>query len=300
MYRGGFFKTKKMKRKEIKGYKGFDRNLKCRGWQYKVGGTSVFDGKIKVGFSGFHFYEFPTDVFDIYPPNKIGRYAKINSKGKIDRDSSYSAYCTDKLEVTEELSVEEMYKQECNNIRIVRLDSVSVGSSWRSLTEREDDFAVCLSALRKSMSLTTGRASSAITCDRGSYAKTTGAYSTSIALRRQSLAEANGDRSIAVAAKDETSAKVTGKASIAFSRGVNTKVYVSAGSVGVLYEHQSSEFVGELGAIAVVLLMDERRNEYVDAKTFIVDGETVLPNHIYTFENGVPSDKGVFREDYKK
>lgn len=119
-------------------------------------------------------------------------------------------------------------------------------------------------------------------------------------MRRHSLAEANGNRSIAIAAKEDTSAKVTGKGSIALSQHAFSKVYVSAGSVGVLLGLDDTEFVGELGAIAVVLLMDDKREKYVDVKTFIVDGETIIPNHIYTFEDGVPSDRGIFREDYGK
>lgn len=289
-----------MKRKEIKGYKGFDRNLKCKGWQYKEGETSTFDGKIKVGCSGFHFYKSPTNVFDMYPPNELGRYAETNSKGKTAYNESYDTYCTDKLEVVEELSVEDMYKRGCNYVQTVNFKDVSVGYSWNVFTERESDYSICISAFKKSMSLTTGYASTAITCDWHSYAKSTGNYSTSIALRRYSLAEANGNRSMAVAAKEDTSAKVTGRGSIALSQHAFSKVYVSAGSVGVLHGFSNTEFVGELGAIIVALMMDYKGECYTGAKIFIVDGETILPNHIYTFEDGTPSDMGVFREDYGK
>ena len=32
----------------IKSYKGFDKNLRCRGFQYKIGGIYEMDGKIKM------------------------------------------------------------------------------------------------------------------------------------------------------------------------------------------------------------------------------------------------------------
>lgn len=301
---GGTFKTKKtkMKRKEIKGYKGFDRNLKCRGRQYKVGETSTFYGKIKVGTSGLHFNESPTGVFSIYPPNEFGRYAEIKSKGKTVYNESYDAYCADKLEVVRELTIEDMYKRCCNDLQIANFENeyVSIGYSRDALTERSSNYSSCISAFKKSMSLTTGHDSAAITCGWNSYAKSTKDRSASIVLMQYSLAEANGNGSIAVAAKKETSAKVTGKGSIALSQHALSKVYVSAGSVGVLCGLDNAEFVGELGAVVVVLLMDRKREYYTEVKTFIVDGETILPNHIYTFEDGVPSDRGIFREDYKK
>lgn len=38
----------------IKSYKGFDKNLRCRDFQYKIGGIYEMDGEIKVCSRGFH------------------------------------------------------------------------------------------------------------------------------------------------------------------------------------------------------------------------------------------------------
>ena len=46
----------------IKGYKGFDKDLQCRGFQYKVGETFEEKGTIKACESGFHFCENPFNV----------------------------------------------------------------------------------------------------------------------------------------------------------------------------------------------------------------------------------------------
>ena len=55
-----------MKEKNITSYKGFDKNLKCRGFQYKVGEEYEENGKIAVCMNGFHACKNPFDVLDYY------------------------------------------------------------------------------------------------------------------------------------------------------------------------------------------------------------------------------------------
>lgn len=60
-----------METKTIKGYKGFDKDLKCRDFQYKIGETYETDN-VKTCNNGFHFCENPFDVFKYYAPcNKM-------------------------------------------------------------------------------------------------------------------------------------------------------------------------------------------------------------------------------------
>ena len=48
--------------KIIHAYKGFDKDLKCRGFQYEVGKTYEQKGKIECCMNGFHACEFPLNV----------------------------------------------------------------------------------------------------------------------------------------------------------------------------------------------------------------------------------------------
>ena len=50
----------------VKGFKGFDKNLKCRDYQFEIGKTFVHNGKVKACSSGFHFCENPIDVLHYY------------------------------------------------------------------------------------------------------------------------------------------------------------------------------------------------------------------------------------------
>ena len=50
--------------KKIVAYKGFDKDFKCRDFQYEVGKTYEMDGNIKCYNRGFHACESPMEVFD--------------------------------------------------------------------------------------------------------------------------------------------------------------------------------------------------------------------------------------------
>ena len=71
---------------KIKGYKGFNKNMKCREFQYETGKDYTHEGDIKCCKSGFHFCENPFDVFSYYEPAN-SRYCEVEGSGKCDKDN---------------------------------------------------------------------------------------------------------------------------------------------------------------------------------------------------------------------
>ena len=64
------------------GFKGFDKNFKCRGFQYEVGQTYEHNGRIKLCESGFHFCKTMAQVFGYYGGTDK-RYAEVEALGEV-------------------------------------------------------------------------------------------------------------------------------------------------------------------------------------------------------------------------
>lgn len=63
----------------IKAYKGFDKNLQCRGFQYEIG-KEYEEKDAKACNCGFHACEYPLDVFGYYPPTN-SRFCEVEQSG---------------------------------------------------------------------------------------------------------------------------------------------------------------------------------------------------------------------------
>lgn len=92
------------KETKIIGYKGFDKDLKCRGFQYEVGKTFEHKGDVSCCNRGFHFCENPFDVFDYYPPSD-SRYCSVEGSGKSDNDNGDSKVSVSKLHISAEIGL---------------------------------------------------------------------------------------------------------------------------------------------------------------------------------------------------
>ena len=71
-----------MEKKTIKAYKGFNKDLKCRDFQYEVGKEYETQGEIKACENGFHACENPMDVFAYYAPSD-SRYCEVRQSGVV-------------------------------------------------------------------------------------------------------------------------------------------------------------------------------------------------------------------------
>ena len=96
---------------EVVAYKGFDKNMQCRGFQFEVGKTYEQTGKIESCKNGFHACKHPLSVFGFYAP-ATSRFAEVRMSGEIDdKNSSDTKIAAARISIEAELSISELTKR---------------------------------------------------------------------------------------------------------------------------------------------------------------------------------------------
>ncbi len=92
----------------MKGYKVFNPDWTCRGFQFEVGKIFEEDVKPKCCYRGFHFCTKASDCFSYYDFNSNNKVAEVEVLGDIDSESDNSKRCTNKIHILRELSWHEV------------------------------------------------------------------------------------------------------------------------------------------------------------------------------------------------
>lgn len=90
----------------IKGYKVFNPDWTCRGFQYEVGKTFKHEGNIEMCGAGFHFCRKLTDCFNYYEFNSNNKVAEVEAIGNVETRDDKSV--TDEIVICKELSWHEV------------------------------------------------------------------------------------------------------------------------------------------------------------------------------------------------
>jgi len=105
----------------ITAYKGFDKNLQCRGYQFEIGKMHTHEGAVEACSSGFHSCENPLDVLNYYPiisdDGSLNRFASVKASGTISRHDGDSKIASASLLVEVELKLPEFISAAVNWIK---------------------------------------------------------------------------------------------------------------------------------------------------------------------------------------
>ena len=149
----------------MKGFKGFDKYLKCRDLQYEIGKTTTHDGIISLCKSGLHFCENPLNVLSYYSPSD-SRFAEIEAQDVAKECDSDTKRVAKSLHIKAELSLSALISA---GVKFI-LDKVDFTNAKQSNTGD------------RSAATNTGDSSAATNTGHNSAATNTGKYGTAISL----------------------------------------------------------------------------------------------------------------------
>ncbi|EGT1297016.1 hypothetical protein I3F89_003557 [Salmonella enterica] len=235
--------------KEIVTFKGFNKDLTCRDFQFAIGETFHHDGKVEACGSGFHACECPFDVFSYYPPAE-SRYAETISFGVIDREEEGDTkIASASITIKAELTLPQFIQR---------------GIEW------------IWSKIDKSLEqqIMTGNRSAATNTGDWSAATNTGDWSAATNTGDWSAATNTGNRSAATNTGNRSAAEVSGSQSVAASLGIEGKARASEGGAIVLcYRDEDGELihiraskVGENGIMPDIWYQLNEDGEFVECE----------------------------------
>ncbi|ECD3314050.1 hypothetical protein IOO90_004036 [Salmonella enterica subsp. enterica serovar Typhimurium] len=214
--------------KEIVTFKGFNKELKCRDFQFEIGKTFHHDGKVGACGSGFHACECPFDVFSYYSPAD-SRFAETISFGITDRkEDGDTKIASASITIKAELTLPQFIQRGIEWI-------------WSKIDKSLEQQIMCGNC---SAATNTGNRSAATNTGNRSAATNTGNRSAATNTGDWSAATNTGDWSAATNTGDWSAAEVSGSQSVAAAFGIEGKARASEGGAIVLcYRDEDGELI---------------------------------------------------------
>ena len=250
----------------MKAYKGFDKDLKCRGFQYEVG-KEYEEANAALCKKGFHACENPLDTFRYYRPTD-SRYCEVDVDDNGERNSTDSKVCGKHIKISAEIGLKGVINA---GVRFVfdKCESATDenASGWRG--------NAAASGWRGNAAASGESGNAAASGERGNAAAS-GWSGNAAASGNLGNAAASGERGNAAASGDSGTAVVTGFAGRATALGEQC-LAVAWG--------EDSLARGTVGNWIVVSERDDDGN-IIDVKIAKVDGDTVKADTWYKLVNG--------------
>ena len=207
-------------------YKGFDKDWKCRGFQFAVGNEYTHKGDVKACESGFHACEYPLDVFGYYPPS-TSIFAQVEQSGDLSKQSDDSKVASRQIRIVAQLSIAGLIK-------------AAVDYTFSKALPVEPESPASATGTRGAASATGTRGAASATGDY-SAASATGTRGAASATGYQGAASATGTRGAASATGTRGAASATGYQGAASATGTR-------GAASATGDYSAASATGTRGA----------------------------------------------------
>ena len=267
----------------MKGYKAFNKDMTCRGFQFEEGQTYETD-KAVICETGFHFCENPLDVLNYYSLCE-SEFAKVEALGETKTHDGDSKVCTTKIKIGTKLGLSgfikasvdfllKKYKKEgWKNIMILAASENSsklATSGNHSQLAASGDFSQLATSGGSSKLVASGDSSRLAASGYASRLAASGYYSQLAASGHSSQIAASGDCSQLAASGYSSKIEITGSHSVGAAIGVNNIIKAPFGCWITLAEYK----------------LDGKNLVPACVKSVQVDGEIIKANTWYKLVDG--------------
>jgi hypothetical protein len=203
----------------MKGYKGFDKNMKCRSMQYEFGKKFTHNGTVSLCKQGLHFCEHPLDTWNYYKPLDGSHYAEVEADDVSDKAEGDSKRAASSLTVKSEVKIPALLK-------------AAVEFVFSKVKPSAGDSAHSATTGISAHSATTGIYAHSATTGDSAHSATTGISAHSAT---------TGDSAHSATTGNYAESSVSGKNAIAASLGIKGKAKAAKGDWIVLAEYDKDE-----------------------------------------------------------
>ena len=273
----------------MKTYKGFNKDMTCRGFKYEEGKEYETNEPVSCCNSGFHACEYPLDCFGYYAPSD-SVYHEVEQSGEISKDIDDTKVASSKIKIGAAISIAGLVKASFEYIK-ARADSTkSNHSKEKNKINSATGYGSANSATGNwSANSATGNWSANSATGYGSANSATGYGSANSATGNWSANSATGNWSANSATGYGSANSATGYGSANISTGKECK-NISGGfaniSVGWGKDNKCKGIIGSYLVLSEWGEWDGDKYPLLGAKMVIVDGKQIKEDTYYTLKDG--------------
>ena len=232
-------------------YKGTDRQMKCRGMQYTLGETAVFDGEPHLCKAGLHACEQPFDVLNHYTPNESRYFEAEAEEVSAERESSDSKIVARKMTLKAEIGVPGLVKAQIEYVKSqIGFDDAIKRANAEKENHATGDLGAASATGNRGAASATGDQGAASAAGYRGAASATGNRGAASATGNRGAASATGDQGAASAAGYLGAASATGDQGAASAAGYQGAASATGyrGAASATGDQGAASATGDLGA----------------------------------------------------
>ena len=263
----------------VKSYKGFNKDMTCRGFQYEEG-KEYEEESVEVCDHGFHACEYPLDCLNYYSPNE-SVYHEVEQSGEIQKHNDDTKVASTKIKIGAEISIAGLVKAAIE-YTVKRVNKEAESDENHGASSATGDCGASSATGDKGASSATGNCGASSATGYKGASSATGDYGASSATGDYGASSATGNCGASSATGYKGASSAEDKDAVAVAWGYKSKAKGVIGSFLVFadWEYTGSEDNTEY----------DRNNQSAwvlnGAKMVQVDGENIKPDTWYTIENG--------------